>query len=155
VCDYAGCNGNKALDSNGFLIQNGIVRSQGGGRNTVTIDDIIDNKSTTLLLGEKAANPYKAPQQANEDDMGWAAAFSANNFNTIRFTAGTLLPLKDTQVLPGGTNGAFGSAHPGTWNAVMADGSAVTLKFDIDQTIYSGLGTIKGQEIISDTDLIP
>jgi prepilin-type N-terminal cleavage/methylation domain-containing protein len=171
VCtsDYAGCNG--GLDVNNNPLQNGIIRSQSGPsatpyvptRNTVRATDIVDGFSYTLLMGEKAANPFKGPIP-NEDDLGYTSGYSGSatanggtngvNFNTIRFAAATLLPLRDFQV-NGPTGGAFGSPHSGTWNAAMADGSVQSLSYNIDPTIYTGLGTIAGREIISDVDITP
>jgi prepilin-type N-terminal cleavage/methylation domain-containing protein len=150
-CDYAGCNGNGARDASNNLIQNGIVRSQLPGRATVKSTDVTDGASYTLLLAEKAANPLRGTL-LNEDDMGYAAAFSAVNFNTVRFTSATLLPLRDRQV-NGATGGAFGSPHFGAWYGVMADGSVLPLTYNIDATVFSGLGTIQGQELFSENDL--
>jgi prepilin-type processing-associated H-X9-DG protein len=76
------------------------------------------------------------------------------NFNTIRFTQSNLLPLRDDEVT-GATGGAFGSPHPGAWNALMVDGSVQQISYTINPMVYSGLGTIRGREIISDTDLTP
>jgi hypothetical protein len=143
--DYAGCNGN--------AVGTGVVLSQSGGRSTVQGTDIIDGSSYTLMLGEKACNP-RSGAIANEDDLGYASGYSSTNLNTIRFTQPALLPLRDFEV-SGPTGGAFGSIHPGTWNALMADGSVHQLSYTIDPAVFGGLGTIRGREIISDVDLIP
>jgi prepilin-type N-terminal cleavage/methylation domain-containing protein len=158
VClsDYAGCNGNAnavTVLTSGSLAS-GIVLSQSAGRSTVQLTDITDGTSYTLMIGEKAANPHNAASKPGEDDQGYASGFSAANFNAVRFTATTLLPVRDDQVtLP--TGGAFGSAHAGTWLGLMADGSVQSLAYTIDPTVYSGLGTIRGKEIISDADIAP
>ena len=156
MSDYAGCNGNAnsvtVLTSG--VIGSGIVLSQSAGRSTVQLGDITDGTSYTLMLGEKAANPHVAATKLSEDDSGYASGFSNQNFNTVRFTAPTLLPVRDDFVtLP--TGGAFGSAHGGSWLGLMADGSVQSLTYTIDATIYSGLGTIRGKEIISDLDIAP
>ncbi len=122
-------------------------------RSTVQLTDIADGTSYTLLIAEKAANPRRGPV-ANEDDQGYASGFSLSNINTIRFTSPYLLPIRDDEVT-GITGGAYGSPHAGTWNAVMADGSVQHLSYTIDPTIYAGLGTIAGREIISDLDIAP
>jgi prepilin-type N-terminal cleavage/methylation domain-containing protein len=150
-CDYAGSNGNGDKDTNNNLIQNGIIISQVNGRAVVKSTDVIDGLGYTLLLGEKAANPQHGPV-ANEDDQGYASAFSSANFNTIRFTSSQLLPLRDFQV-NGATGGAFGSPHPGTWNGLMADGSVQSLTYGIDAKVFSAIGTIRGRELIGDADL--
>jgi type II secretory pathway pseudopilin PulG len=156
TCDYAGCNGNAPPTvpptDPSWTPGNGIMMSQAKGRQTIKASDIPDGSSYTLLLGEKAANA-RAPI-FNEDDQGYASGFSTVNFNTIRFTAPTLLPLRDTQV-SGPTGGAFGSAHASTWNALMADGSVQALAYTIDSTVFSAVGTTGGREVISDVDLLP
>jgi prepilin-type processing-associated H-X9-DG protein len=53
----------------------------------------------------------------------------------------------------GPTGGAFGSIHPGTWNALMVDGSVQQLSYTIDSIVYSALGTIAGGETVRDLDL--
>jgi prepilin-type N-terminal cleavage/methylation domain-containing protein len=151
--DYAACNGNGAKDGSGNLIQNGAVLSNANGRLVVQSTDITDGLAHTLLLGEKAANPLLPPTFA-EDDVGAYSGFNGGNYNTIRFTAPTLLPLRDFQV-SGQTGGAFGSNHPGTWNAVMADGSVQQLSYSIDSTVFSAIGTIKGREFVTDAQLQP
>jgi len=164
-CDYAGCNGNIAPSTAAPApSNNGMILSQAGGRAVVTLKDITDSHSRTLMYGEKAANPRGIGSPGtilNEDDMGYAAAFGnvdavtpAANFNTIRFTVSTLLPLRDSEV-KAATGGAFGSAHPGTWNAVMADGSVQSLSYSIDPTVYAAIGTRAGGEVVNDTDLLP
>jgi prepilin-type N-terminal cleavage/methylation domain-containing protein len=150
MIDYAGCNGNSTT-----ILNTGAIRSQSAGRMTVQNTDITDGLSHTILLGEKAVNMnpgVAATVFTNEDDMGYTAGFSATNFNTIRFTAPALLPVFDRSLV-GASNGAFGSSHAGTWNALLADGSVQQLSYTIDPTIFSGLGTIAGREIITDADL--
>lgn len=144
--DYAGCNGNAVGAGNGVFL------SQTSGRRTVKSTDVVDGAAYTLLIGEKAGSGRIGGTILNEDDMGYASAYSSANFNTIRFTAPTLLPLPDAHV-NGPTGGAFGSAHPSTWNALMVDGSVHTLSYTIDSGVFSALGTMAGREIISDTDL--
>jgi hypothetical protein len=156
TCDYAGCNGNappvSTVGTPTWTPGNGAILSQANGRLTIQTTDISDGTSYTLLLGEKAANPRLT--LFNEDDQGFASGFAVVNFNTIRFTSPTLLPLRDVEVT-GVTGGAFGSVHPGSWNGLMADGSVQNLSYTIDPTIYSGLGTINGREVLSDADLVP
>ena len=152
LTDYAACNGTVA----GAVPGNGAVLSQVNGRQTVSTSDIRDGVAYTLLVAEKASNP-RIGAILNEDDMGYFAAYGATaggavNFNAVRFTTNSLLPLRDLEVT-GVTGGAFGSAHPGTFNALMADGTVQQISYTIDSNVYQALGTIQGQEIISDLDL--
>ncbi len=164
--DYAGCNGSvtPANATAANPIDHGAIRSQhgyflptpaqkpSGARNTVRFTDITDGLAYTLLIGEKAANPIRAPQTTLEDDMGFAAAFDTANFNAIRFTDPAVLPLRDRDVT-GATGGAFGSNHPGTFNALMADGSVQQISYLIDVAPYSAIGTIAAGDQVSDFDL--
>jgi prepilin-type N-terminal cleavage/methylation domain-containing protein len=147
LCDYAACNGTTP----GAIPGSGTVLSQANGRTTISTADIRDGVSYTLLLAEKAANPRGGPCIL-EDDMGYFAAYGGTNFNTVRFTSQTLMPLRDFEATCP-TGGAFGSPHPGTWTALMADGSVQQLSYSIAPNIYQALGTIQGGEIISDIDL--
>jgi hypothetical protein len=124
----------------------------------VQASDVVDGLAYTLMVGEKAV-----PRGGNilaEDDMGYTSGFagtvSGGNFNTVRFTQSTLLPIRDDQ-LPAGvqTGGAFGSPHFGTWNALMADGSVQNLNYNLAPLIFSALGTMRGREILTDADLNP
>jgi hypothetical protein len=160
LSDYAACNGSAATGQPP-LPGNGPVRSQPNAtRSTVATTDIRDGVSYTLLLGEKAANP-KIGFITNEDDMGYFAGYAdttisppgvGKNFNAIRFTSQNLLPLRDFEVtVP--TGGAFGSAHAVAFNALMCDGSVTQISYNINPLVYAALGTIQGNEIISDSDL--
>jgi len=151
LSDYAACNGSAAAGAP-TLPGNGAVLSQSTGKVVISTSNVKDGTSYTLLLGEKAANPLRYSAISMEDDMGYFAAYGGTNFNTIRFTSSNLLPLRDFEVT-GATGGAFGSAHSGSWNVIMCDGSVQQLSYTIDSTVYAALGTIQGNEIISDVDL--
>ncbi|HTU19614.1 MAG TPA: DUF1559 domain-containing protein [Gemmataceae bacterium] len=160
LTDYAGCNGSN-LPSTG-LPANGAVVSQASGKSTVSTSDIRDGTSYTLFIGEKACNPRTAGYIVNEDDLGYFSGYgnavvkSCVNFNAVRFTSAALLPLRDIEITATSNNptgGAFGSAHQGTWNAVMADGSVQQFSYTINASVYAALGTIQGSEIINDVDL--
>jgi prepilin-type N-terminal cleavage/methylation domain-containing protein len=161
LSDYAGCNGTTP----GVVPGNGAIVSESIGKFTVSASDIRDGTSYTLLLGEKAANP-RVGFITNEDDLGYfsgygsvpgsAAGSKGVNFNAVRFTSTALLPLRDIEITAttnNPTGGAFGSAHPGTWNALMADGSVQAFSYTINANVFVALGTIQGNEIISDIDL--
>jgi prepilin-type N-terminal cleavage/methylation domain-containing protein len=182
-CDYAGCNGNALPGSSttAGTPGSGMILSQGNTaattpvamRNTVQSSDVTDGLSYTIMLAEKAANPRRGTF-TNEDDQGFASGFGPVatigttttypvNWNTIRFTDANNPPLKDSDQgsNPGppptlvSSNGTFGSAHPSTWNALMGDGSVQALSFQITPSVFAALGTMRGREQISDTDLMP
>jgi prepilin-type processing-associated H-X9-DG protein len=160
LTDYAGCGGTTPGAAPSTATQ-GVLQSQVSGKNVISIPSIKDGTPYTLMLAEKAGNNLLSGAQIlNEDDMGYFAAYGSTaagggiNFNTIRFTSATLLPLRDFEVL-GPTGGAFGSAHPATFNALMADGSVTQISYTIDSATYTALGTINNMEIISDLNLTP
>jgi hypothetical protein len=166
--DYAGCNGNgPPAGTPAVPVNNGMIRSQLLSPNVPTTNasygnpiravvrqsDVTDGTSYTLMIAEKAANPVRGAI-VNEDDMGYAAGFNLVNFNAIRFASMSLLPLRDHDVSVAlGTGGAFGAIHPGTWNALMADGSVQQITYTIDPTVFSAIGTIAGGEPVTDLDL--
>jgi hypothetical protein len=165
LIDYAGCNG--GVDATGTVSapNTGVIRSQSlpvtaNGtttyvftRDTVRPQDLKDGPAYTLLIAEKAANPRYFPI-ANEDDTGYALGYNANNLNSLRFAYPTLLPLRDGEVT-GPTGGAFGSAHPGGFNALMADYSVQSLSFTINSTVFGYLGNINDGNIVSAADFAP
>jgi prepilin-type N-terminal cleavage/methylation domain-containing protein/prepilin-type processing-associated H-X9-DG protein len=177
--DYAGCNGNNlpwsqyptaaAANGDGIILSQAVGKVSGGTlsftvqRNVVRPTDVTDGLAYTLLLAEKAADPLGAGFSIqNEDDLGFTSGYSQGNLNTIRFTNPTLLPLRDPDLtnkatgLPTASNGAFGSIHPGTFNALMADGAVVSLSYQISPTVYAAIGTRAGRtQPVSDVDLLP
>jgi prepilin-type N-terminal cleavage/methylation domain-containing protein len=166
LTDYAGCNGNAPplSTTTGTAPGSGIVLSQtsltttgavsSATRKTVAITDVVDGASQTLMIGEKAVPTQFRGGTFMEDDLGYASGFAFSNFNAIRFTSPALLPVTDNQIT-GASGGAFGSAHLGTWNAAMADGSVRPMSYSITPSVYSAIGTIRGGEVVSETDLTP
>ena len=45
----------------------------------------------------------------------------------------------------------FGSAHPGGFNGIFADGSIRGLNYDIDVVLFNALGTRAGEEVVDDS----
>jgi prepilin-type N-terminal cleavage/methylation domain-containing protein len=155
IIDYAGCNGNAVPPAAPATIPaaTGVFVSQASGTLTIRATQIADGASYTLLIGEKSIKAPGGAPVLNEDDMGYSAAFERVNFNAIRFTDPSLLPLRDNTVPNSVTGGGFGSAHPVAMNALMCDGSVQQISYGINSVIYAGLGTIAGREAISDLDL--
>ena len=44
----------------------------------------------------------------------------------------------------------FGSAHPGGFHGIFADGSIQTLSYDIDVVLFNALATRAGDEVIDE-----
>ncbi len=179
--DYAGCANSPSTIGTlatpyapaGYF-STGIMQSQALGKSVVRATDVKDGLTYTLLIAEKAANP-RSPvvptyggSITNEDDVGYTsgyggpvtltagvAALNTNqNLNCVRFTYPSLLPLRDGDV-SGPTLGAFGSAHPTTWNGLLGDGSVQQFSYTMNPTVFANLGYISDGNIINPNDLTP
>ena len=132
--------------------QNGISHQ----RSEVTIAQITDGTSATLMLGEKFLNPDN--YLTGEDPADDQGLFSGHDRDFNRYTFGMgagdgdihraassddprriIPPLADRAGL-GERNWNFGSAHPGGFNVVMCDGSVQTMQFDIDLEVWRVMG---------------
>jgi prepilin-type N-terminal cleavage/methylation domain-containing protein/prepilin-type processing-associated H-X9-DG protein len=115
----------------------------------VKISQITDGTSKTLLIGEKYIYPALYLGGSSSDDTGWTDGWDPD---VIRSTG--IPPLQDGNVdsmMSEYASGAwpwwefhFGSAHPGGFNAVFADGSVHTISYDIDLDVFNATGTRNG-----------
>jgi prepilin-type processing-associated H-X9-DG protein len=138
LCDYA---------SNNLNDGSGAIRSGMYGP-PLSMRDLIDGSSTTLLIGEKRMNRFWVGQATRSDDNeGYTGG---NDWDTMRSTDDKPGPDTNAQTSENGY-GEFGSAHRDGFNAVFADGSVHYLSFSIDQTVLSRLGTrADGQSVGGD-----
>jgi prepilin-type N-terminal cleavage/methylation domain-containing protein/prepilin-type processing-associated H-X9-DG protein len=152
--DYAVSHG---TDANG---KDGIIPNP-NQRIVVGMNSIPDGTSNTLLAGERFLRPdwYESGPGLENDFYrgGYAAGWNRNA--TVRGTS--LPPLQDriwiTNVTGTG-NGAsdlqiFGSAHPGGFNVVLADGSVRTVRYAVNITAYNLLGRRDDGQVLSQEDL--
>jgi prepilin-type N-terminal cleavage/methylation domain-containing protein/prepilin-type processing-associated H-X9-DG protein len=121
----------------------------------VKIAGITDGTSHTLLLGEKYVRSDQYEGGGYSDDHGWSEGWDPDAIRSTCF-----LPYQDSdgfQFTSLGTGDIFGhdkdipyfgSAHPGGFNAVFADGSAHTINYDIDSLVFNALGTRAGDEVV-------
>jgi prepilin-type N-terminal cleavage/methylation domain-containing protein/prepilin-type processing-associated H-X9-DG protein len=110
----------------------------GYGR-TVKIAQVVDGTSKTLWVGEKRLQPADYLTGNGWDDRGWTDGW---DFDVIR---STMWPVAQDDNEPIGDaldalKWAFGSAHPGGINAVLADGSVQTISYGVDQELFNRLG---------------
>ena len=100
----------------------------------VSIAEIRDGTSNTILIGEKYVIPDRYELgTATGDDL---TQFQGVDDDSIRST--TVVPLQDR--LGFNTGGAFGSPHAGTLGTVFCDGSVQRLSYSVDATVFLNLG---------------
>ncbi|MGD9635055.1 MAG: DUF1559 domain-containing protein [Pirellulales bacterium] len=115
----------------------------------VKISQVTDGTSKTLLVGEKYIFPGLYQTGSSSDDAGWTDGWDPD---VMRNTG--VPPLQDgatDKMMSEYANNEwpywefhFGSAHPGGFNAVFADGSVHTINYDIDLEVFNALGTRNG-----------
>ncbi len=120
----------------------------------VRMAQIEDGTSNTLVISEKYVRADLYDGGTASDDRGWADGWDPDTMRSTCFQ-----PLGDSD--PEGFDAVlrmaygdgvdvwnFGSAHPGTLNAVFADGSVHTISFDIDIVLFNNLGTRNDGQIV-------
>jgi prepilin-type N-terminal cleavage/methylation domain-containing protein/prepilin-type processing-associated H-X9-DG protein len=119
----------------------------------VKMSQITDGTSKTLLVSEKYIRSDLYLDGGPSDNAGWTDGWDPD---VVRCTC--LPPLNDGETfgandsqltgLVGGDVPAYtwhlGSAHPGGFNAVFADGSVRGLSYDIENYVLNALGTRNG-----------
>ena len=121
---------------------------------SVRLRDITDGTSNTLLIGEKCLNIQLLGSLQTDDGSGWVNGW---DWDTIRW--GYFPPHADWSkpfsVVNGGMppdqiplHAAFGSSHPGGFNAAMCDGSVRTISFDIMLDTFKNLSSRNDGEVI-------
>src|SRR5207249_2925602 len=105
---------------------------------TLTLQDILDGTSHTLLVGEKhiPKNQFGVAPDSSIYNGDNGAAFKQ---------AGVGIPLAKG---PNGT-GQFGSYHPDVCNFVMCDGHVVSLSVAIDATNLARLANRHDDQVVT------
>jgi prepilin-type N-terminal cleavage/methylation domain-containing protein/prepilin-type processing-associated H-X9-DG protein len=150
MIDYAGCGG---TDGN-------FPRPQGAGRNGLVVrwgrppirlngGSIPDGTSNTLLVGEKRLNVAELGNAQFDDDSGYCSGF---DWDTLRWAYQP--PARDRQQ-PGYTAGdtRFGSAHPGAFNALFADGSVRAIRYTVNVTVFRRVCVRNDGQVLNLDDL--
>jgi len=116
-------------------------------RSEIRIAQVTDGTSNTLMVGEKYLNPdFYEDSQGLGDDEG---AYAGQQVDSCRWTDGReerFLPLQDRAGFV--HHFAFGSAHPGGWNAAFCDGSVHSINYDLDPDVLSRIGSRFDGEIV-------
>jgi prepilin-type processing-associated H-X9-DG protein len=104
---------------------------------------IRDGLSKTLLIGEKCLNTALLNRDQTDDDAGWVEGW---DWDIMRWAF--LQPRPDysdprAQPHSGHTlkHTAFGSSHPGGFNATFCDGSIKNIEYAIDGRAFQQIGS--------------
>lgn len=130
LCDYAGAN----LDLTGIVQQ----------YTPVTIAQVTDGTSQTMLVGEKRLNLYYLGQAQWDDDIGYSAGWDVD---TMCYSS--MGPKPDYSAYVSENDSRFGASHPGHFNAVFADGSVRSIKYTVNPVVFSLLGAMGDGQIVS------
>jgi prepilin-type N-terminal cleavage/methylation domain-containing protein/prepilin-type processing-associated H-X9-DG protein len=110
-----------------------------GGNSQQRITDITDGTSNTILLGESDFKPAGIPSTTGPV---WAYGYFYN-------WTGTSGGINKRDGSSDANYGAFRSEHTGGANFAMTDGSVQFFRDGIDPTMFTGLGTRAGGEVVS------
>ncbi|OAI42265.1 hypothetical protein AYO40_00025 [Planctomycetaceae bacterium SCGC AG-212-D15] len=124
---------NNALDGMIIPSPNGAPSGQIGSGQTLSLANIPDGTSNTMMISEKyLVHPLAGD---SDDDQGWTDGWDND---TICFSSASL-PIQDGSNPGGGCGLIFGSAHTGAMQSVFADGSVHPIRYAIDATTWHNL----------------
>ncbi len=123
-----------------------IVYNSGGptGTNGITMPEITDGTSNTLLIGDKCLDLCYLGQFQSDDNEGYSDGW---DWDVVRPTS-TGPPLQDARWCIGNGQNRFGSSHDGGIQAALADGSVRTITYSISPQTFYALGTRAGGEVL-------
>ena len=120
--------------------QNGLTHAQ----SSITIGQIADGTSKTMMVAEKYLNPNNydnGVDAADDQSMFGGHDRDFNRYTVDNSTRSVRTPLQDTPGTPeNGFNWRFGSAHPAGLHAVYADGSVHQIEYGVDALVWMKLG---------------
>ena len=143
---WPGCNGlaaeNLSRIAKGF---NGISTQMTGAK----LGQITDGSSKTVMVGEKALPPRfydtgygDGPPIANYDKGNGgdnSSMYQGYDLDNTRWIGRE--PVQDHDGLPIDHDRDFGSAHSGSLNIALADGSVQPISYDIEKIIWTSYGS--------------
>jgi prepilin-type N-terminal cleavage/methylation domain-containing protein len=105
--------------------------------NTITVDQVKDGTSNTIMVGEKYLNPANYSNGSDAaDNENLYVGFDNDHSRTT--ADGAYPPLRDNRQV--GSRHIYGSNHTSSWNVVMCDGSTKGISFFLDRAIFRSLG---------------
>ena len=147
---YAGCAGSHVTGIAVGLDQTKVKYKNNGMlffANRVSISGVSDGTSNTILIGEVV--------EGDHDIQNNIWSLNKHGRSTHRMTVTPInFPVGVNPGIAGawfaGRNGAFGSRHPSGANFGYVDGHVVFTNEDIESTVYLGLATRNGREVVND-----
>ena len=121
----------------------------------VKMAQITDGTSNTMMIGEKFVRPDLYDGGSWSDDKGWSDGWDPDSMRSTCYQ-----PLQDS--LTAGNNTIygpatdvvnFGSAHPGAFQAVFADGSVHSIRYDIEPELFDRLGDRNDEQTVDLSEL--
>ncbi len=111
---------------------------------SVSLDGgVRDGTSNTMLVAEKHLQPSCYDANCYYDNEGYLGGWDNDTGPLVAFpTDGfwrNVTPIQDTENPPYTPSNRFGSAHPGSFNAVFADRTVRRIRYSIDINILAAL----------------
>ena len=165
-CDYAGCVGSVSVAFGGSVRTanydnhetysgwppenhfDGVVFM----RSEVKLSQVLDGSSNTYLVGEKNLRPQAylgSTEEATKDYGDDEGCFTGHNGDVARSSG--VLPFPDDPAAHLFWN--WGSAHPGVFHMMFADGSVRPVSYTVDADLHFALGSRNGGEVAERNDL--
>lgn len=136
-------------DTNNPPYEGVIVRASRDNKVKFTQGGIPDGTSNTMMISEKWIHQLRRYTGDWHDDAGWADGFDPD---IVRYTA--IPPIADSIASPYGWDGyQFGSAHIAGVNALFADRSVRTIRYDVNRDLFNSLGNRRDGLAINLDDL--
>jgi prepilin-type N-terminal cleavage/methylation domain-containing protein/prepilin-type processing-associated H-X9-DG protein len=120
----------------------------------VKMAQITDGTSNTMVVSEKFLRPDLYDGNGGltwSDDRGWTDGWDPDTVRSTCFEPKLDSLTVGDNIIKGGKTDVpfFGSAHPGGFNAVFADGSVHSLSYDIDPKLFDRLGNRSDGETVN------
>lgn len=164
MTDYAGNGGINTTGTNGWgMLGNGLDApicrrpdpTQSDRGSSVRMADITDGTSNTLLAGEKCFNVGLASQAQTDDDSGWIDGWDWDNIRWGYYPPQPDWNDGDSAASDLGNaplHAAFGSSHPGSFNASLCDGSTRAISYSISLEAFKRLSSRNDGKTIDGKD---
>jgi hypothetical protein len=140
--DYAGNGGTDDHGKDGMLVRSTFTDGKTGevvkGVPVRLPGSVPDGTSNTLLLGERWMNPTWYDMATGPESDDYRGGFITGMPGRLRFVvrSGSFEPAKDRTYETFDDYSRFGSAHAGSFNAVMADGSQRVIRYSVSPEVF-------------------